>query len=287
MMRKERITDKEAICILIIFIFGSSLILSGAGEAKNDAWIVGIVGIIMAIPIILIFARILSLFKDKDLFDIINIVFGKIVGKVVSVLYIWYAFHLGALILRNFGEFANTIAMPETPMFVILFSLGVLCIVATRLGIEVVGRTCTYFLPLIFLIIIVVQLLAIPQIKLDYIKPILGNGFMPVLKSGFMVLAFPFAETVMLMGVFNSLKTKNSPFKVYFTALFISGVIITAITIRNIGVLGNMMDSYYFTSYEAVSMISLGSFIQRIELSVSFIFIFGVFIKSSLEKYLI
>jgi spore germination protein KB len=46
--------------------------------------------------------------------------------------------------------------------------------------------------------------------------------------------------------------------------------------------LGNMLDSFYFPSYEAVSMISVGDFIQRIEVSVSFLFIFGVFIKSSI-----
>jgi spore germination protein KB len=230
-MQKEQITDKEAICILIIFVMGSSLIIGIGGEAKNDAWIAGIVGIIMSIPMLFVFSRILSLFRGKDLFDILNIIFGKVIGKFVAVLYVWYAFHLGALVLRNFGEFMNIVAMPETPMFVPLFCLGLTCIIAVRLGIEVMGRTCAYFIPILFLILVVVQLLSIPQLNLNYIKPILGNGLIPVLKGGFLAFAFPFAETVLFLGVFSSLKTKKSPFKVYYWGILISASIIIIVTI--------------------------------------------------------
>lgn len=281
-MQKEQITDKEAICILAMFITGSSLIIGIGGEAKNDAWISGIVGIIMAVPMLLIYSRILSLFPGKDLFDILNIIFGKILSKIISLIYIWYAFHLGALVLRNFGEFMNIVAMPETPMFMQVLCLGGICIVAVRLGIEIIGRTIVYFIPLIFFIIVVVLLLIIPQMHFQYLKPVLGNGIRTILSGSFSTFSFPFAETVIFICIFNSLKTKKSPYKVYFWGLLISGSIITITTIRNIGVIGNMLDSFYFPSYEVVSMIAIGDFLQRIEVSVSAIFIFGAFIKASI-----
>lgn len=281
-MQREQITDKEAICILIMFVIGSSLIIGVGGEAKNDAWISAIVGLIMVIPMMIIYSRILSLFQGRDLFDILYLIFGKVIGNFIAILYIWYAFHLGALVLRNYGEFINIIAMPETPMFVSLLCLGMTCIIAVRLGIEIIARTTTYFLPILFLILVGVQLLAMPQLNLEYIKPILGNGIMPVLKGGFSAFSFPFAETILFIGIFSSLKTKKSPVKVYFWGILISAAIIIITTIRNIAVLGNMVGSFYFPSYEAVSMISIGDFIQRIEVSVSSIFIFGAFIKCSI-----
>ncbi len=281
-MQKEQITDKEAIGLLIVFVIGSTLIIGIGGEAKNDSWIAGIVGIIMAAPMLLVFSRILSLFPGKDLFDILNITLGKVMGKTVAIIYIWYAFHLGALVLRNFGEFINIVAMPETPMLVPLLGLGLVCIIAVRLGIEVMGRTTAYFLPILLFILVAVELLGIPQLHLHYIKPILGNGLIPVLKGGFLTFSFPFAETVLFIGVFGSLKTKKSPFKVYYWGIMISAIIIIITTIRNITVLGNMLDSYYFPSYAAVSRISIGDFLQRIEVTVAIEFIFGVFIKSSI-----
>jgi len=281
-MQKEQITDKEAICIFIIYIMGSSLIIGIGADAKNDAWIAGIVGFLMAIPMLLIYSRILSLFQGKDLFDILKILFGKAIGIIVAVIYIWYAFHLGALVLRNFGEFINTVAMPETPMFVPMFCLALVCIFAARLGIEVMGRTTTFFLPILFLILIVVQLMAIPQVHLNYLKPILGNGLAPILKGGFSTFSFPFAESVVFIGVFDSLKTKKSPYKVYSWGTLISGIIIILTTIRNTGVLSSMIGKMYFPSYAAVSRISIGDFLQRVEVTVSIVFIFGVLIKSSI-----
>lgn len=281
-MQREQISDKEAICLLIVFVIGSTLIIGVGGNANNDAWIAGIAGLLMVIPMLLIFSRILSLFQGKDLFDILKITLGKVIGKIVAVLYIWYAFHLGALVLRNFGEFINIVAMPETPMLVPLLCLGLVCIIAVRLGIEVLGRTTAFFLPIVLFILAAVQLLAVPQFNLAYIKPFFGSGLVPILHGAFMTFSFPFAETVLFIGIFSSLKTNKSPFKVYFWGIFISASIIIIITIRNIAMLGNMLGSFYFPSYAAVGMISIGDFIQRIEVTVSFVFVFGVFIKSSI-----
>lgn len=100
--------------------------------------------------------------------------------------------------------------------------------------------------------------------------------------GGFSDFSFPFAETVLFICIFSSLKTSKSPFKIYIGGLLIAGFIIIAITVRNIGVLGNMLGCFYFPSYEAVSRIQIGDFLQRIEVTVSFVFFFGVFSKSSI-----
>jgi spore germination protein KB len=281
-MQKEQITDKEGIVLVITFIIGSTLIIGIGGDAKNDAWIAGIIGLSMCIPMLLVYSRIMSIFQGKDLFEILDLVLGKIFGKFVSVIYILYSFHLGALVLRNFGEFMNTSALPETPLFVSMFCLGLVIIAAVRLGIEVLGRTTTYFVPIIFFILLIVQILGIPQLHFNYIKPIFGNALSQVMKGAFSAFSFPFAEVVIFTGFFSSLKTKKSNVKVYLAGVLISGAIVIITTIRNILVLGNMLGSFYFPSYEAVSRISIGDFIQRIEVTVSIVFVYGVFVKSSI-----
>ncbi|MDF2686928.1 MAG: spore gernimation protein [Clostridia bacterium] len=279
--QKEVINDKEAICLFTAFIFGSSLILGVGGSAKNDAWLAVITGIIMSVPILLVYIRLLSLYPGKDLFDILILTFGKIIGRIVAVFYILYSFSLGGLVFRNYGEFINTVALPETPLFVTILSLGLLSIIAVRLGIEVMGRTAALFLPIILLILAVVQLLVLPEVHFNYLKPVLAEGIGPVLMGGFKVFSFPFAETVLLIGVFSSLKTKKSPFKVFYWGILISVITIMILTVRNTGVLGNMADKLYFPAYEAVSRINIGDFLQRMEVTVSFVFFISVFVKSS------
>lgn len=280
-MRKEQLTDKEAICVFVVFMIGSTLIIGIGGESKNDAWISGIIGFAMAIPMILAYSKILSMYPGQDLFDILDQTLGKVFGKAVAVIYILYAFHLGSLVLLDFGEFTSILAMPETPMFVPIICIGFVSIYAVWLGIEVLARTTAYFLPLLLFILAVVQLLAIPQLHFHYLKPVLENNTTTILKGGFSTFSFPYTETVLLLCIFDALKTKKSPRRVYLWGVGISTIVIIATTIRNIAVLGTMIDRFYFPSYEAVSMIKIGDFLERIEVTVSIVFVFGLVGKSS------
>lgn len=281
-MSKESINTKEGISLITTFILGTSLIIGVGTTAGNNAWIAAILGIIMAIPIWLVYIRIISLFPEKDLFDILKITLGKILGSIVGAIYIFYALQLGAIVLRNFGEFIKTVALPETPLLVSILGMGLVVIVAAALGIEVLGRTISLYIPLIIFIMIVVQLLVIPQFQTENLKPLLGNGLMPVVMGGFNAFAFPFAETVLFIGVFSAIKNKKSLYKIFGWGILIATIIIVVVTIRNIGVLGNMLGSFYFPSYAAVSRIKIGDFLQRIEATVSFVFFCGVFVKSSI-----
>lgn len=281
-MRKEQITNKEGICILMLFILGSTLIVGIGGHAKNDAWIAGIIAIFMTIPIILVYGRILSIFPGKDLYEILETLLGKTFGKIISVVYIWYAFHLGALVIRNFGEFINDMTMPETPMILPTLYLGLVCISAVKSGIETIGRVCAYVIPFFIFVVIIVQLLGISVIHLRYLKPILGNELSLIAKGAFSAFSFPFAEAVLFIGVLSSLKSKKSYYKVYFAGLFFAGIIIVVITIRNIAILDGFVSKVYFPSHVAVSRIKIGTFIERMEVTVSAVFALGVFTKTSI-----
>ena len=284
-MRVEKITDKECICILMLYIMGTTLILGIGGKAKNDAWLAGITGILLSLPMIFIYSRIQAVFPGKDLFEILELIFGRLFGRVISLIYIWYAFHLGALVLRNFGEFVKTVALPETPMFFPMLCMALLCIAIVRLGIEEIGRFSAYMLPVLLIIIIIVQFFALTVFKLENLKPILDGGLKPILESGFSAFAFPFAETVLFLGITFSLKTRKAPYKVFFTSVLFAGFIIVALTIRNIGVLGQMTSMIYFPAHVAVSRINIMDFVQRMELTVVIVFIMGAYVKSTVCLY--
>jgi spore germination protein KB len=281
-MRQEQITSKEAICLLMIFIMGSSFILGIGTESKQDAWISGFVGLLMSLPMILIYSRIMSIYPGKGLYEILEVTLGKVLGKVFIILYIWYAFHLGALVIRNFGEFINTVAMPETPLFVPMFCLVMVSIPAVKSGIEVMAKTSAYLLPVILFIIVNVQIMGFPLLDLSNIKPMFNNGWPLILKGGASTFAFPFAESVLFIGIFSSLKTKKSLYKVYLLGIIIAGLLIILITLRNILILGHVQSKFYFPAHVAVSRIRIGDFFERIELTVAFIFVVGVFIKMSI-----
>jgi spore germination protein KB len=285
-MNKEMITAKQGGYLLILFMIGSNLFMGLAPSAKSDAWIAVIVGMVMAVPMIFIYARLLSLFKGRDIFDILNLVFGNVLGRIVALAYIWYPLHLGALVIRNLGEFMNTVAIPETPMLLPMLFIGILSIWVVMAGVELLGRCSKIFFPIVVIIMIITTLLVIPYLNFDHLKPVMYEGIMPVLKSGFEIFSFPLAETVLFIAVFSALKTDKSTYRVYFSGLLIFGAIGVLLTLRNILVLGDdIVGGVYFPLYAEVSRISIGEFIQRIEVSVATTFVITAFIKVSVCLY--
>lgn len=279
-MDSEIITKKQFISIMVSFLLGSSLVLGVGGTAKRDTWIAILVAMGISIPVLCMYARLVSLYPGKGLYDILIAAFGNIPGKIIILLYTWYAFHLGGLVIRNFTEFIMVVTLPQTPQYIIAFFMIVLSIWAVRSGIEVIGRWAAIVLPLLLAAIILVSFLFIPILELKNIKPVLSEGIRPVLTSAFSVFAFPFAEMVLFTVIFGNLKKGNSPYKVYFWSIFIGGLVIILVTVRSLMSLGmGNVSILYFSSYASVRLVNVGEFLQRIEVSVVMVFMLSGFVK--------
>ncbi|WP_379127783.1 endospore germination permease [Paenibacillus sp. sgz500958] len=282
-MSKEVIPGGQSISIVILFIMGSSLIMGVAGESGNSTWVALLITLTLAVPLMCMYARLHVLFPGKELFDMLNAVFGRIAGTVISCLYIWYALHLGALVLRNFGEFTRTVALTETPMVVPMMCVGLLCVWAVKSGLEVLGRSAKFLFLFCMIVIVVVQILAVPLFDYEHLKPMLDCSWQAVSNDVFGQFTFPFAETVIFLGAFHVLPEKGSAYKVLLSGMLISGFFITEITVRNLLVLGpELLSSLYFPSYVAVSRINVGDFLTRIEGSSAIVFVTSLYIKVSL-----
>ncbi len=272
--------------MMITFTLGSTLVLGAGGAAKNDIWLAILISILMVIPMILIYARILTIYPGKSLYEILEAVFGKVFGKILALPFIWFAFHMGSLVIRNFTEFIVIVSLPGTPQTIIAIFMTVLCIWAVRAGIEVMGRWTAIMLPILMLVILAVTFLFAPILDFRNLKPVLYEGFKPVMDSAFSVFAFPFAETVLFLTILHKLRAKSSPYKVYFWNLLIGGSIILIVSVRTLLSLGVANISIlFFPSYASVRLINIGDFLERIEVSVAMIFLFAGFIKISVCLY--
>lgn len=279
-MNKEIITDKQGYYMLTIYIMGTALILSGGTKAKQDTWISTLVAILAIIPMILIYGKIHKMFPNKHLFEIVDIVFGKIIGKIISILYIWYFLHLGAICIRNITEFIQVVSFQETPQFVPNIFITLLIIYMIKSGIEVLGRWGKFVLPFVLILLLVVGILSISEFKYQNIKPILYNGWTPIFTSALSIFSFPFGEIVVFLSIFHTLKNTDKIYKNYFLAVFIAGITILLTILKNTFALGYpLVSNNYFPSYYTNMIISIG-FLQRIEATTSAVLILCGFAKA-------
>jgi spore germination protein KB len=226
------------------------------------------------------FSRILSLFPGKDLFDILQILMGNFLGKIVSILMIWFAFHDGSLVLRNLSEFTEILVFDNTPVGVPMIFFSILLIWCLKSGIEVFGRWSEFFIWVVIITFLTISLLAIPQMDISRLKPVLSNGIAPILEGAFGSFSFPFGETVVFMMVFSNIAKVKNYNKIFIISLLIGGGIIILAVLRNILILGSEpLSRVYFPSSKAISVIQLGELLERLEMLVAVIFLVCAFVK--------
>jgi spore germination protein KB len=279
-MNKEIISGKQAISILICFFLGSTLMVGASTRANQDSWIAVILAFIAALPILLVYARILKLYPGKNIYDIVLEVFGNFFGKLITLLYVLYSIHLGALVIRNFSEFVTVVAMPQTPQFIIIMFMALVVIYMIKSGIEVFGRWSQFVAPIIVITTIVVTILSIKEMNFSNIMPVFGDDIKQVPDSAFGMFAFPFAESVLFTTLFSSIKPQDNPYKIFIYSAAIGFVIIIIVTIRNILVLGIPLgSSLYFPSYAAIGIIAISDFFSRVEVLIAINLLMLVFVK--------
>lgn len=282
-MNQEIISDKKAISIIILFLTGSTSIFIAGLDAKKDLWIAIILAIFMILPMTIIFARLHYIFPNKDLFDIIEICFGKFIGKGMIIIFTWYVFYWTADVITNYYLFIRTVSLTNTPKIISIIILALLCAWGIKEGIVVLGGWSEFFLIIVIMSVFFTIALLIPSMDINNIQPVLSNGVKPILKGAYSVFIIPFGQIVAFTMAFTNFKTKKSSYKVYIRGLLIAGIITFIISIMNILVLGiDDATIMYYPSYIAISRMNIGDILQRFEVIITIIFILGGFIKISI-----
>lgn len=267
-MNKEVISAKQGVALLVIFILGTSQIYAGGGRAKQDLWISIIIALIVSIPTILIFGKLMIMHPGKSLFQILNTVFGKAIGNIITLLYTLNFFLIGGLCIRDVTEFIQTASLSETPQYFSAIWIILLAIYMVKSGIEVFARWTDFILLILLIVIVSLMIIAIPKLNLENILPILYDGWKPVFHSALSYYSFPFAEVIVFLTLFNNLDEHKNIYSIFLKGLIIGGLILLVTSVKNMALLGfpNLTQIYY-PSYYANSLISLGTFLQRLEVS--------------------
>jgi spore germination protein KB len=279
-MNKEVVSNKQAISIIILFLIGESSIFVEGIAAKKDLWLAIIITIMITLLLVTLFARLQSLFPGKDLFDIIEICFGKYIGKVIIVLYTWFAFDLISFALIDFGFMVKTVAFPETPILVPIIFFATVCAYGAKAGIEVLGRWSKFFVVFPIFFVVFSTMLLIPKMDVINLFPVLYDGIKPVMEGVFLSFSFPFGYMIGLPLALSCFQTRNSPYKAYIYGLLIGGTVILATSLTNLLVLGaEALEDLYYPSYFTVSRIKIGEFLQRLEIISVIIYMMAGFIE--------
>lgn len=259
-MTKEIITIKQAVSLIFLFIVGTPVIHTLGIEAKHDILLANILAIIFMFPMILIYSTLNSQFHGHDLFDILEICFGKYLGKVMTLLYIGFTTLLACKILRILVEFINIISLQNTPIVILLACFSILAAWVVKKGIKVLGQFSEFLFIILSAFMIIIMSSSIHMMNLDNIRPVLYEGINPVFQGSFSVITRALGELIIFTMLFSNFKKKKDCNKIYIIGFFIASFFLIATSMTDVAILGvEHIEGLYFPSYSLFKRVFTGA----------------------------
>jgi spore germination protein KB len=283
MKKIEKISSFQFFILVIMFVVGSSVLYIPtvlAATAKEDAWIVGIIGGVLGVGVVFLYVKTAEASQGKDLIQMYDSVFGFILGKVFTIIFCIYCLIQASLILRGIGDFMVTQIMPETPIEIIMGLFIFFVMYAQKYGVEVFARSAEIFFPWIIFLFSFGVCMILPDIQFNRILPILDNGIKPILKGTFSYLGFPYLECVLLLMLLpycNQLKLAK---KSWILGTIAGAFLLLIPIVLSLMVLGSEMTARQsYVTYILAKKMGIPHVFERMEVIIAIVWVITIFYK--------
>ncbi|WP_141905752.1 endospore germination permease [Lysinibacillus sp. Y5S-8] len=289
-MEKEMISSRQFTIISILYSIGTAILIipsSIASSSKQDAWIAASIGVVLSLLIVKLFLTLANQTPSLNFIEANEKILGRFFGKITAICFLIMTFLSAGELLYFIGIFMKTEVMPETPTLAFALLFSIIIMYAAYLGIETFARSAEILFPLFVLIFIFFVVCITPQITFENIQPILEakktSMFYSIVR--FMSI-FSFPLVVLLMLYPAAVNVQQSAQKGFYIGTIIGGIFLITLIVLSILVLGpENTASRTFPSYALAQRISIGEFLQRIEIIMAFMWISSIYIRTFMYFY--
>ncbi|SFJ81135.1 spore germination protein KB [Halobacillus dabanensis] len=287
-MEKAKVSGWQLFVLMLLFELGTAIVINPGLDAKKDAWLAVLLGMIIGLLLFVVYFALYRLYPDLSLIGYGKKILGKYAGMSLGILYLFYFLYIAIRDLRDFGELLTASTYIYTPIFVINTIMILSVAFVLWHGIEVLARTGEFFFVILMLVGVVGTSLVLfsGQIDINQLRPILENGWMPIISTLPATTTFPFGEIIVFTMLLPYLNHPRLCLKAGLSAMSISGVLLTWVVAMDIAVLGIYVASRSaFPLLSAIGLIDMAGLFQRLDVAVVLTLIIGGFFKIAIFFY--
>ncbi|MBM7096046.1 endospore germination permease [Bacillus sp. H-16] len=280
---KHTINRWQFALLVANFIVGSSLLMAPSAAAmfaEQDAWIsMGGAGLI-GIGINTVLFLLLKKYNYTSIFHIIELVSGKWIGTIVNLVLIFAGAHLAALVMRNFSNFVNIVALPETSIHVVIFMALILVVYSVSKGVQNIGRVNEVVLPVMIFVVLGTLLVVLNKFHWDFLLPVLDKGWLPVMEGIHPLVGFPFVEMMLFSALATYVSDKKHLITYTLVAIGFSGSVLMLAIVVTLGVEGPFLAGREtYATYSMARSIEIGELFQRVEAAIGIVWLLSLIVK--------
>ena len=276
----KKLKQSQFVFLIAAYVSGSALIVAFMDTiAKQNTWIVVIAGYVVSIPFLLCYMFLSKRFPGKNLIEINDIIYGRVLGKVVSTFYVVFMLLLLAFNVRDMASFYTGYIVPETSEFVFALFVTLAAAFAVYKGLHSIAKVSMIAVFISILVIAGTMLLLLGEMDFKNFLPILEIDGKTFLQSVHVMAGVPFGELIIFLMMMPYLSANVKKPKSIMQGALIATILFVMITVRNTAVLGASAGITSQASFHAVRLINIGEFLSRIELFVAIGITIILFVK--------
>ncbi|PWW00771.1 spore germination protein KB [Paenibacillus cellulosilyticus] len=283
---QERIGVRQLTILVIHFMLGTSILIAPSNlayVAKQDGWIAAILGIALVAISVFLYEALAKRYPTLTFTAMIEVIVGKWIGKLISLLVFSYLFLLTAFLVRVAGNFITTQILPETPIEAVIVILLAVIVAAVAYGIETIARASEMlFFPVLILLVLLVLFL-LPESKPENLLPMLERGPKPIILSGFYL--FTLQEVAVFLMLYPNVSKPEKIRIAMLKGILVGGIAVILTTTFCLLVLGTQLtERNIFASYSLAKKISVAQFL-RVDAFMAIIWLIALFFKAAISYY--
>ncbi|WP_246938728.1 GerAB/ArcD/ProY family transporter [Bacillus pinisoli] len=285
-----QISPLQFTILTALFIVGSAVLFIPTilvGAASQDAWISGIIGMGIGVLLAWFYSSLTKIDPEKSYIQMCLFAFGKWGGGLLAILTFTFHIILACFLLFDIGDFLITHILIGTPIEVIYYMfIFVAIIYSTKLGIETTARSAEIFMPWVFLLFSLISIFVLPEVEPTNILPVYENGFGPILFGVYFFIGFPFAEMIVLLMITPFINDKKKITSSFIYGVLLGSMILLVFIVLCLLVLGaDYSQRNEFPIYVLGKQVSIGNFLERVEVIVAIIWFISIFFKLSIVSH--
>jgi len=285
-IEKGRISGPQLLFLVSGFVQGSVMLIDFAvGMAEKQTWMVILAGLLVSIPFVISYAALAKRFPGMNVIQINDIIYGRILGKLLSIYYIFFLFITLSFNIRDVGELYTIFLMPNTPFIFFLAVFTATCAYAVSRGIEVLARISYLFVITGIFVSISTTILLVDKMDFSNFLPLFELPFIRIFQGIHIMVSIPFGETIVFLMIIGYTNKDGNVIKNTLSGLLFGAFSLFIVAVRNTAVLGITQTIWTAPSFQSTRLIDIGTVLTRMDFLVGIAQTVLIFFKCCLFFY--
>lgn len=255
-----------------------------ADFAGSAAWVSPVFAFFILLALGAVLVRVLSAVPDHGLAQAGLRLLGPGAGKCFLMVWVlWFCFHAGFLLRSGADRFISTV-FPDSGPWIFVVSMALLILIAGLGTVKTLARASELFRPVLLVVLLAVILLALAQVRPEFLLPVTTADLLPSIEGGVVVSNVGCFLLIIMAFLREDEESQTPLLRSYSRFLLVMCVTAAAVCLTTMGIFGKTLTirlSHPF--FVMVRDLTLFSVAQRFDALVIGLWVLPDFVLVTLE----